>query len=335
MDLTTFSNSLSERLLDFAWEQWAQIGLSAVPRGESRWAQDPEALIVFTLQVARADPRLFDELLDWMLANESLLSVRRLRAVCIDDADRALVAGSIGWLARRRPRARLHTTGQLVTSSPPEVLFAGGMTARDPDPDFAAAGLERPNIEPSGKSQPPDLTRPINLDFRLRAIFGVSIRAEIVRILLCTNAPLMSAAALARSSAYSKRNVHDALTDLAAAEIVTVFTVSSEQRYQVDKSRWSAWLDLGPGGPPTHREWPQLLGALRKILRWSQQPELASASDYMKASSARQLLDELRPDLSFAGVPTNLRVGADDAPPALERLIDDILTPLEQASGRR
>ena len=98
MDPTTFRDRLNERLLDFAWEEWAQMGISAIPRRESRWAQDPEALIVFTLQVARADPRLFDELLDWMLLNESLLSVRRLRAVCVDGADRALVAGSIGWL---------------------------------------------------------------------------------------------------------------------------------------------------------------------------------------------------------------------------------------------
>ncbi|MGH2864676.1 MAG: hypothetical protein ACRDJX_05445 [Solirubrobacteraceae bacterium] len=334
MDPTTFSNSLGERLLDFAWEEWAQMGISAVPRRESRWAQDPEALIVFTLQVARADPRLFDELLDWMLLNESLLSVRRLRAVCVDGADRALVAGSIGWLARRRPRARLRTTGQLAPNGPPELLFAGGASTVDPDPDFATAGLRRPNAEPSGKSHSPDVTRPINLDFRLRRIFGVSIRAEVVRVLLCTTAPLMRASALARSTVYSKRNVHDSLTDLAAAEVVKVFTVGGEQRYEIDKSRWSAWLDLGPGGPPAHHEWPQLFGVLRRILRWSQQPELTEASDYIKASRARQLLDELRPDLSFAGVPTNLRTTAEDAPAALEKVIDDILTPLEHASGR-
>jgi hypothetical protein len=54
------------------------MGISAVPHRHSPWAQDPEALIVFTLEIARADPRLFDELMDWMLCNESLLSVRRL-----------------------------------------------------------------------------------------------------------------------------------------------------------------------------------------------------------------------------------------------------------------
>ena len=62
--------SLSERLVSFAWNEWAQIGLLIAPAHVSPWAQDPEALIVFTLQVARDEPRLFDELLDWMLGNE-------------------------------------------------------------------------------------------------------------------------------------------------------------------------------------------------------------------------------------------------------------------------
>jgi hypothetical protein len=331
MDLKAFSESLGARLLEFAWDEWAQMGISAVPHCESRWAQDPEALIVFTLEVARADPRLFDELLDWMLLNEGLLSIRRLRAVCIDEVDRTLVAGAIAWLASRHPRTRLQAKPPRDEPGLQVPLFAAAGTLRDVDPAFAKAGLLRTPLEPSGKSQAPDLSLPIDLDFRLRGVFGVSIRAEVLRILLCTTAPLMTASALARSSVYSKRNVHDALTDLAAAEMIKVFSVSGEQRYQIDKRRWAAWLDLCPQGPPSHREWPQLLGALRIILRWSQQPELADASDYIQASSARQLLEVLRSDLAFAGVPTNLRATAEDAAPTLERVIDDILTPLERA----
>jgi hypothetical protein len=40
---------LSDRLVAFAWEEWAQMGLLATPHRRSPWAQDPEALIVFTL----------------------------------------------------------------------------------------------------------------------------------------------------------------------------------------------------------------------------------------------------------------------------------------------
>jgi hypothetical protein len=335
MDLTSFSATLSARLLDFAWDEWAQMGISGIRTRRSRWAQDPEALILFTLQVARSDPRLFDELLDWMLVNEGRLSIRRLRAVCVDDADRALLAATIGWLARRQPRARLKPSGGLAPAESLEPLFADSVTLGEPDADFAAAGLLRSYSHPSGKSGPPDVSLPINLAFRMRDILGVGIRSEVVRILLGMHADRVTTAALARSSVYAKRNVHDALTDLAAADVLSAVTISGEQRYSIDKPRWAALLGLDPGELPAHHEWPQLLGVLRTILRWSQDPALLDASDYLLESSARQLLERLRPELAFAGVTTNLRVKAEDAPPALEQVIEDILTPLERASTSR
>ena len=65
--------------LEFAWRQWAQAGLSANVTVLDDWAIDPEALILFTIAVARRDPRLFDEMLDWLTGNRRLLSMQRLR----------------------------------------------------------------------------------------------------------------------------------------------------------------------------------------------------------------------------------------------------------------
>ncbi len=334
MDLTAFSDRLSMQLLDFAWDEWAQMGVSATARHESRWAQDPEALVVFTLEIARADPRLFDELLDWALHNEGLLSVRRLRAMCIDETDRALVAATISWLGRRRPRARFRSSEHHQVQSSLEPLFHGRPAVGDADPDFAAQGLLRPPVEPSGKSLAPDLGSPINFDFRLRAMLGVGIRAEVIRIMLCVYAPWMTAGALARTSVYAKRNVHDALAGLADAGAISVFTTSGEQRYTIDKSAWAALLDLAPEQLPSHREWPQLLAVLRTILRWSRQPDLIEASEYMRASATRQLLEHIRPELAFAGVKTNLRATAAEAPAALEQVVQDILADPPPARNR-
>src|ERR1700690_1620321 len=159
-DMSAFSDRLSEQLVAFAWDEWAQMGLLATPHRRSPWAQDPEALIVFTLEVARAEPRLFDELLDWMLVNESLLSVRRLRAMCIDEADRSLVAAALAWLARQRPRARLGAATDRAAPSSPQPLFRSEIHASEPDEDFASAGWLRPALSPSHKSQPPDPRAP-------------------------------------------------------------------------------------------------------------------------------------------------------------------------------
>jgi hypothetical protein len=327
MDLTSFSEQLSDRLVGFSWDEWAQMGVMASPKRISSWAADAEALIVFTLEVARADPRLFDEVLDWMLFNEKLLSVRRLRAMCTSAADRALVDGAIGWLGWQRPRARLKATGDIESHSL-ELLFPGGRPVAEADPSFAAVGLSRPPLAPSHKSRAPDLTAPVNLGLRLRAILGVGIRAEVIRVLLGTQAPWMTAQALAQTSGYAKRNVHEALAGLSDAHVLIVFTVGGEQRYTIDKEIWAALLGRSPDTLPNHRDWPQLFSALRAIVRWSKATMGTDESDYLLASSARQLLDALRPTLSFVGI-TQRSATAEQATAELERVTDALLSALD------
>ena len=61
MPLSELRDRVRRGFLEFAWRQWAQAGVSANISGFDRWAIDPEALILFTITVARRDPRLFDE----------------------------------------------------------------------------------------------------------------------------------------------------------------------------------------------------------------------------------------------------------------------------------
>ncbi len=339
MELRTLNHQLEEQLVAFAWGQWAQMGILAPARERSPWAQDPEALIVFTLEVARSEPRLFDELLDWMLRNEALLSVRRLRAMCIDETDRALVDGTLGWLAGQRPRARLAGAQAGRASGVLEPLFRSDVPFTHMSESFAAAGLVRAPLEASGKSGAPDPSLPVNLAFRLRQILGVGIRAEVVRILLGIGAPRVTAQVLARGSAYSKRNVHDALAGLAAARVVSVVTVGAEQRYTADRAAWAGLLHSDPRTLPAHRDWPQLLGALRRILRFTKSAELAGLSDYLLGSGIRDLLEAAQPELAFAGIPVNISAGTEgawrDLTQTVERTLQAISPPAgKPASGR-
>jgi hypothetical protein len=316
VDLQTLNRELERDLIGFAWDEWAQIGIAASVKEHSTWAQDPEALILFTLEVARSEPRLFDEMLDWMLLNERLLSVRRLRAMRIDDTDRALLAATLAWLAVHRPHVRLAERG---ADPPPALLmqlFRPPGPSVENDPSFAAAGFARPPLQPSQKSRAPDSSRPINLAFRLREILGVGIRAEVVRVLLGIDAPWVTAQALAHASAFSKRNVQDALTDLAAAGVVRAVTVGNQGRYAADREAWAALLREPPDRLPAHLDWPQLLGALRMILRFTADPAIEGRSDYLQASRTRDLLESIRPLLAFAGIPTSIsatpeRIGRD------------------------
>ena len=329
MDTIGFSGQLTGRLVGFCWDEWAQMGVLAQTTRASRWATDPEALIVFTLEIARADPRLFDEVLDWTLLNEGLLSIRRLRAMCTSDADRMLVDATIRWLASERPRARLSPPAPTETPPPAEPLFHGGGPIRDADPNFAAAGLLRPTLQPSEKSSVPDLMAPINLSLRLRAVLGVGIRAEVVRVMVGSGTPRMTAQALAKTVGYAKRNVHDALAGLTAAQVLDGFTIGGEQRYAIDKNVWGSFLQIAPDELPVHLDWPQLFGALRSILRWSGEQTQTTKSAYLLASGARQLLDRIAPELAFAGIPSQRRATASFALEELQRVTNSLLSALD------
>src|ERR1051325_4261255 len=91
-------------LLDFAWRQWAQAGVSANIAGIDRWAMDPEALILFTIAATRRDPRLFDEALDWLAANRQLLSIQRLGNLTGRlPVDARLVGAVSAWIGESTP----------------------------------------------------------------------------------------------------------------------------------------------------------------------------------------------------------------------------------------
>src|SRR5450755_2949369 len=102
MEISALRQRLRSSLLEFAWDEWAQMGVLAAAPRPRRWAQDPEALLLLTLEVARDDPRLFDEVLDWLVRNEPLISARRLRSLCEGPEDRRLSGAAMEWAMRQR-----------------------------------------------------------------------------------------------------------------------------------------------------------------------------------------------------------------------------------------
>ena len=49
------------------------MGVLATAERRYRWAADPEALLLLTFEVGREEPRLFAEVLDWLVKNERLI----------------------------------------------------------------------------------------------------------------------------------------------------------------------------------------------------------------------------------------------------------------------
>lgn len=304
--MSTTRPDVRRRLLDFAWEQWGQMGVFAAATRHDRWVMDPEALIVFTLGVGRSDPRLFDELLDWMWRNGRMVSVQRLQNLSRGDEEQErLVAAALQWVSASNGSLKLPPIRARETTTDAEPLFTvddSPLRITRLDPVFASLGLLRQVALPTGRSTPPDVHEPINLALRLRHLFGLGARAECVRSLLTDARTELSVADVASVAGYAKRNVADALRSLATAAVIIERPSGNERRYRLDRRRWADFLqvDLTAIGP--HRNWPALLRSLAMIDRWTA-AKGGAMSDQMRASSARDLLERIGPDLAAAGVP--------------------------------
>jgi hypothetical protein len=301
MQLSELREQMQGRLTSFLWNQWGQLGVQAHVVRHDHWAADPEALLLLSLEVGREDPRLTDEVLDWLAVNERLISVQRLRNLITGEEDRALVEGTIGWLAGQRRRARLTPKGAPGGPLRREPFYRRlGDVIAEPDPAFLAQGLLKPPVEPRLHSRPPDLEAPIAFAFRLRSLLGFGARAEAMRVILTVDSRWMNVQAIAASTAYTKRNVQEALGQLRAAGALRSSVLGNEQRFQAPRQRWAEFLGLEEF--PSHRDWPQLFAVYRRLLRWVVAHEAAELSPYMLASEARTLAEELDGDLRFAGV---------------------------------
>jgi hypothetical protein len=278
------------------------MGVLSTASRSDRWAADPEALLLLSFEVGREEPRLFEEVLDWLAMNERLVSIQRLRNLVRDEDDRALVEAAVGWLGQRRKRARLEARAGLSEGpAEPKPFFRNSQVPVDaPDPAFLAQGFLKAKSDPSGKSQAPNLLLPINFAFRLRSLLGIGARAEAIRVLLTIDAPRVNVQVLAASTAYTKRNVQEAVASLTIAGALHGFEVGNEQRFSAPRDRWAQFLELDE--LPRHEDWPQLFAAYRKILRWLADPARKGLTEYMFSSEARTLAEEVSPDLQFAGI---------------------------------
>jgi hypothetical protein len=303
MTVADLKDEFQQSLSDFLWRQWAQMGVLAAPSHQDRWAADPEALLLLSFEVGREDPRLLEEALDWMLVNVRLLSTQRLRNLAQDGEDRALAGAAIDWVARWRRKRSPDPEATDGSGAEPLLLTSRAPVAR-PDPAFLEHGFLLGWREPQGRSAQPDLEAPINFALRLRSLLGVGSRAEVVRVLLSVDAPWMSVQAIAASTAFAKRNVQEAAASLRAAGAARSSTIGNEQRFELPREGWLRLLDLQRA--PSHRDWPQLFRAYRVLLRWLRARSADESSEYLLASGARRILEEVADDLRFAGLPVDL-----------------------------
>lgn len=222
MIATRFS-ALSDALLNLLWRQWHELGAPAA-RQKSAATQsiiDPEALVLCSLAMVQREPRLGDALVSWCATNSEHLSAQRLKNLARDypASVQALLPGLAHVMVEAGKDSRWRP-------------LAGGTSA------FPAILAQR---GPKQSTAVP-LDRPAAFLLRMRAIFGLGLKADIIVFLLRKRDPhdYSDAGEIARAVGYNRTAVKRTLDVLEAAGVLST-TGGANPGYSIG---WSRIYDL-------------------------------------------------------------------------------------------
>lgn len=291
---------------------------------------DPEALILFTCGVARYDPRLFDEMLDWISLHERLINIQRLKTMLTREPFSAGPVMSAVARCMDRPKTATkwrRLAESLAGQTPSESLFflpdgRALPVVKTPDPAFAKAGLLRDTVALRHHAKVFDSDRPEALLLKLRALFGVNSRAELVAFLLTHEQ--VNASEAARQTGYFQRTAYNTLVEMKLSGLLRVTERGGENLYSLKTSAWAGFLDLKT--IPPWLNWSPFLSALETIWLRTRDPEWARREPMKLALDLHLLVRDIAPRLEAARLDDGLvaRPGGTD-----EIYVMDCLTDLE------
>lgn len=303
MSPQSLRSDFQDALLSFVWRQWGQLGVAANMGGQDPWCIDPEALLVFSLELLRHEPRQFDEVLDWLETNGDRLirqRVTNLLPMATPEAARVVEASLARSSRSNPPRHSINDASELVPlfHGLPEEAVKFGIS----DPTFARYGLLRPTFTPSGKTTSPHLLARASFPFRLRELFGAGSRSEAVRYLMLAPGNEAGTKEIADAITLGRQNVHRALEGLAAAGVCGRRVQGNRDVWSLSRQRWLNWLELPAASLPTWVDWPVTFNALLVLWRWLSEPERTEETAYIRASRARKLMKTIAPGITRGGL---------------------------------
>jgi hypothetical protein len=270
MQTVSSKGRLREFALDISWSLWTELGLSGWERRHELEGLDLEPLILFSAWLGRHDHRLRDESLDWCLTNMRFVSATRLRGL-LKQVDNEVVE-------------RFGDYSATVLSKAPNANWPG---AGNPW-----------RFAPSKKSAGPDLTRAALLQLRLRALFGVGSRAELLRLLLIDMPRGWSAGELAIETGYAKVNVAATLDSLALAGVVRIERSGTQFRYRL--ARPSQLIELAEPVPSFQPDWFSRFSVMVVLVRWELEPP--ARQTLARAANAVRFLRQMEESLARLGL---------------------------------
>lgn len=306
--------------VELLWGQWIAFGVSGHAGPALGHAViDPEALLLASTTLGRFDPRLFDEVLDWLQDQADWFNLQRLARLQKQHAlgDPAVLSAVAIRLARlpahKKWGALARVPGEARTTPMP--LFPEEGHFGTPDSDFLAHGWLRGPVRYRGLAVSPRMDQAGNLLLKLRALFGRQSRAEVMAWLLAHESG--HPAEVARQTGHFRRSIQLTLNELERSGHIHASRGTRTKRFSL---RHDDWRFLATWKSPTVRVFPVWM-PWAAVFRWLEQfhallddAALVPASPELQAIEWRRRLDYAPlagiPGFAVFGVPVEERGAA-------------------------
>ncbi|MEI6054897.1 MAG: hypothetical protein WCR55_02460 [Lentisphaerota bacterium] len=267
--LINFRNNLLELILAHLWNQWSTLGVSGYSEGKKTFIIDPEALLVFTASIGKYDGRLFDEVLDWTLKNNQLINIQRIKTILNaypfpSASVLSAIAEKLLYLKAGNSKWRLLST--LYAKNDSEPLFYSKTHIPLPldenklDESFLKHGYKRSILKLRGNTVNFNPATPNSLLLKLRSMFGLNVRCEILSFLIDGRCEHPSE--ISKHIFYSQKTVQDALVAMASTDTVVVMKKGREKKYSLCLDKWKPLLSADN---PIWHNWVPLYFAIENI----------------------------------------------------------------------
>ncbi len=278
--LTKSKNQFQDKIFDFLWHQWNILGVAGTTKPEDNRVIDPEALLLFSLSICRYEPRLFDEIIDWLFQNGQFINVQRLGQIQKKyDFNCAPQLSAVAEILSKKSSYKLKWSGlsKKYYHKDKEPLFFDKEgnplpcpNNENANPEFLNHGLRRGQINLRGYSQSFDLQSPACLLLRLRALLGINARAEILCLLASVKEVHPSEAA--RKISYYQKTVQTTLVEMAQSGVILTRTSKKEKFYRLKPGVLDTLLKPQDKSPQWIN-WPPLLRTVEIL--WKKLSELS------------------------------------------------------------
>ncbi|MDY6794508.1 MAG: hypothetical protein SWK76_04395 [Actinomycetota bacterium] len=309
--MENWQDGLEQSIDEIIWSQWAALGAFVAAEPCRGSIIDPEALLVATCAFGRHDARIFDEAMDWTIANHGLLKPWRIKRISRSfgpDTQRALGA-VIGYAALDTgrdlfPGVRKEALESLEEVETEELFrrekgrYEGGRGS--PDEVFLEWKLLRGSPRIRHHSGKPDLGNPANLVLRLRDYYGATARADVMTYLFTNDGG--SSNGIAERIKYRQSLVYGVLENLVGAGIAHKSGGRGHAYYWIDGDNMASWLGFEEERPAFF-VWGDVFRVFDMVITDRREHPAAYESEFLAAERMRDLALEVIPLLRETGEP--------------------------------